>query len=287
VRPPALRCGFLLCACGFLLCACGFLLCACGFLLCACGFLLCACGFLLCACLVVGGLALQAAHHAAEAFDEVVAAKQLSHALKKAESSVLHGEVDAEDPRRVTPRLRNDRLVAPRVGPWERPTSDALVGAVVDEILRDSQARVALDVAHKVLLAVAVVKHLQHHVGPAAFVGYDPCEARVVFGLRHVAHREDVGREALLSRVHHGHLLGEVHHAAHGLEVKPQEVHRAHFCLLVGASLGHRVARVGQGVEHPHQKRLPRLGRHGGPGFQRGAHRDGQTRRLVDRLVGG
>lgn len=70
---------------------------------------------------------------------------------------------------------------------------DALLRAVVHEVLGDAEGGVALDVAHEVFLAVAVVEDLEHEVEPAPLVGHDPGHALVVVGLRHIDDGHHVG----------------------------------------------------------------------------------------------
>ena len=133
---------------------------------------------------------------------------------------------------------------------------DLLLRPVVDEVLGDAEAGVALDVVHKVLLAVAPVEHFEHQIGPPALVGDDPRQALVVLGLLHGDDGEDVRREDLRAGVHHAHLLRQVDDSAHRLEVKAEHVDSAALGLLVGPPLRHRDVGIREGVVDLDQEAL-------------------------------
>ena len=245
------------------------LLCACRFMDRACGFLNRVCGFEVCARRFGVGPGFDVAHHSRQTLDQMLGTEQFGHPLKESKRSVLYRQVQTQDGRCEPSSLRHDALILPLPEGRQSISEDALPRPVVDEVFRDAQSRVPLDVAHQVLVPVASVQHLQHDIEALAFVCNHPCHPLVVLWLRHVDDGKNIRRERLFAWVHHGHFFGEVDVAAHGLEVKTKQIDRSHLGELVGTTLGHRVAWVRERVDHRKQEGLARSGVHRLPYFDR------------------
>ncbi|WP_437925118.1 hypothetical protein WMF37_39730 [Sorangium sp. So ce291] len=118
----------------------GLCLCLLGLCLCLLGLCLCLLG--LCLCLL--GPCFEALHHPFQPADQVCGAEQLGHAVEELEPVADDRQVETQHRRSMAPHLRHDALVARGIRPWQPAAMDLLPEPVVDEVLGDAQARVAL-----------------------------------------------------------------------------------------------------------------------------------------------